>query len=74
MAASIHDNDLRRCCKEIMELHADPHSDLRKRYPRGMDSNDILVEIRELHGLDAFSLCSILDVHDEMTALYGDPR
>jgi len=31
----------------------------------------VLNEIRVKHGEDAFSLCSILDVCDEMTALYG---
>jgi len=72
MAATIHDNDLRRCCKEVMDLYAQSDS-MRNLYPDGMNSAAILTEIRAIHGEDAFSLCSILDVHDEMEALYGVP-
>ncbi len=55
-------------CAEVM---AD--RELQAQYPKGMDSGDILTEIRVKHGADAFALCTILDVHDEMTKLYGRP-
>jgi len=68
MAASIHDNPLRQACKEVME-----DREVRKRYPEGLDSADILREIRVKAGADVFPLVTILDVHDEMEALYGRP-
>lgn len=68
MPASIHDNDLRRACKEVMD---DP--EVTARYPEGLDSASILMEIRAKKGADAFPYADILDVHDEMTALYGRP-
>lgn len=39
-------------------------------YPNGLDGNDILAEIRFKHGDGAFPYVSILDVIDEMRALY----
>lgn len=41
------------------------------KYPNGLDASDVLTEIRAKHGDDAFALCSILDVCDEMAALFG---
>lgn len=66
MASSERTNDLREACKEVME-----DAEVRARYPKGLNSGDILGEIRKKKGDDAFPLVSILDVHDEMDALYG---
>jgi hypothetical protein len=41
-------------------------SEMRERYPVGIDSAGILTEIRRKFGKDAFPLISILDIHDEM--------
>lgn len=56
-------------CREVMD-----DSELRAKYPKGLNSADILNEIRAKHGDNAFPLCSILDVHDEMEKLYGKGR
>lgn len=63
-------NDLRRCCHEVMVEHSTPGSAVRQRHPEGLTAADVLDEIR-LKRPDAFPLCTWLDVHDEMTALYG---
>ena len=68
MGASIYDNDLRQACREVM---ADP--EVRSRYPEGMTSGEVLAEIRHKKGDDAFPYVDILDVHDELTAIYGKP-
>lgn len=57
---------LREACLEIMEDRV-----VRDKYPEGLMAKDILHEIRVKHGEDAFVYCSILDVCDEMKALYG---
>lgn len=57
---------LMEACREVM---ADPA--MRSRYPEGLMARDILGEIRAKHGDDAFALCSIIDVCDEMQKLYG---
>lgn len=59
---------LRDACQEVMADH-----EVMKKYPNGVSSADVLNEIRVKHGDDAFYLCTILDVHDEMEALYGKP-
>lgn len=60
---------LRDCCIEVMN-----DREVVSRYPNGLDGNDILAEIRVKHGPDAFPYVSILDVCDEMTAVYGRGR
>lgn len=57
---------LREACAEVMADDA-----VSERYPDGLMARDILGEIRAKHGPDAFALCSILDVCDEMVVLYG---
>lgn len=57
------------CCLEIME---DPN--MKSKYPEGLMAKDILNEIRVKHGENAFELCSILDVCDEMNKLYPKDR
>lgn len=52
-------------CAEVM---AD--REVLARYPEGLMARDILSEIRAKHGEDAFALCSILDVCDEMNRLF----
>lgn len=60
---------LREACAEVM---ADPA--VIARYPDGLDGNDVMTEIRRKHGQDAFALCSVIDVVDEMRALFGAGR
>lgn len=57
-------NDLRRCCGEVMD-----DAEVRGRYPNGLSAADILTEIR-VKRPGAFPLVSVLDVCDEMNALY----
>jgi hypothetical protein len=57
---------LSEACQEVvadLEIRAD--------YPEGLMAKDILFEIRVKHGPDAFPLVSIIDVCDEMEALYA---
>ena len=54
-------------CREVMNDKA-----VLAQYPKGLDGNDILHEIRQKHP-DAFPLCSVLDVVDEMNKFYGRP-
>ena len=61
-------NPLQTACLEII---TDPT--VTARYSDGMTAADILKEIR-LKSPDSFSLCSMLDVHDEMTDYYGKPE
>lgn len=61
---------LREACAEVM---SDKAVTAKYREQGGMTSADVLNEIRGKHGADAFGLCSILDVHDEMSALFGKP-
>lgn len=56
---------LSEACEEVML-----DTDVTKLYPDGLSGADILREIRRKHG-DAFELCTVLDVCDEMTKLYG---
>lgn len=58
---------LREACRAVYE-----NDEVRARYPDGMDSAMILGEIRRAHP-GSFPLVSILDIHDEMSALYGRP-
>lgn len=60
---------LMEACIEVMN-----DRQIALKYPQGMNSGDILTEIRAKHGDDAFAFCSILDVHDEMEKFYGKPR
>lgn len=53
-------------CREVM---SDP--EMKTKYPDGLDGFDIITEIRIKHGEDAFNLCSVLDVIDEMQKFYG---
>lgn len=41
------------------------------RYPKGLNSREILAEIRQKHGSDAFPLVSVIDVANEMRSFYG---
>ena len=68
-------SDFRDACHEVMVLHSTPDSEVRARHPKGMTARDVLDEVRLLKGADAFPLCTWLDAHDELTALYGEaPR
>lgn len=58
---------LREACAEVMDDAA-----IKAKYPDGLTSGDVLAEIRVKHP-GAYPLCSILDVHDELSALYGKP-
>lgn len=52
--------------REIMNDRAiDP------KYTKGMTPGEVLTEIRVKHGEDAFSLCTVIDVADELQAIYG---
>lgn len=53
-------------CREVM---AD--EEVLARYPDGLAPVDILDEIRKKHGPDAFALCTVIDVADEMRAFFG---
>ncbi len=46
----------------------------RFKYPEGMTAVDVLDEIRLKFGPDVFPLCTWLDVHDDITAMYGPGR
>jgi hypothetical protein len=48
------------------------HRDAAK-YPNGMNAGDILTEVRAKYGADAYPYCTIIDVCDEMDAMYGKP-
>lgn len=52
-------------CREVMN---DPI--VMAKYPRGINSAEMLAEIRVKHP-DAFPLVSVIDVADEMIAFYG---
>lgn len=56
-------------CRDIMS-----DKTVLARYPEGLDAAEILTEIRAKHGSDAFCLCSVLDIANEMTFFYGKPR
>ena len=56
-------------CREVM---SDP--EVTARYPDGLNSADVLTEIRGKHGADAFPLVSVIDVADEMRSFFGRPR
>lgn len=43
------------------------------RYPDGMNAGDVLTEIRRRWGANAFALCTVIDVADEMDAAFGQP-
>lgn len=60
---------LSNACGYIME---DPS--MRDKYPHGMTPAEVLTEIRLKFGYDAFELCTVIDVADELTNLYGRPR
>jgi hypothetical protein len=53
----------------VAEVMAD--DEVRSLYSKGLAAADVLHEIRVKHGKDAFALCSVLDVCDELEALYG---
>lgn len=67
-------SDFRDACHEVMVLHSTPESEVRARHPKGLTAIDVLDEVRLLKGADAFPLCTWLDAHDELTALYGAGR
>jgi hypothetical protein len=54
-------------CRSVMR---DDHGD---KYPDGLDSADVLAEIRAKFGADAFPLCTVIDVANEMRAFFGVP-
>jgi hypothetical protein len=54
-------------CREVMRDKA-----VTARYPRGLNAGDVLTEIRAKHA-DAFPLCTVIDVADEMRSFYGRP-
>lgn len=56
-------------CREVMRDEA-----VTARYPKGLNSADVLKEIRAKHGDDAFPLCTVIDVADEMRAFFGRGR
>ena len=56
-------------CREVMRDES-----VTARYPRGLNAADVLTEIRRKHGNDAFPLCTVLDVADEMRAFFGPGR
>lgn len=53
-------------CREVMR---DPS--IKAKYPEGLLSYDVLAEIRMRHGDDAFPLCTVIDVANEMRAFFG---
>lgn len=55
-------------CEAVM---VDPDVHARYRSAGGLTAADILIEIRNKFGQDAYPLVSILDVIDEMHKLYG---
>ena len=52
-------------CREVMADDA-----VLAKYPKGLDGNDVLDEIRVKHP-GAFPLVSVLDVVDEMRRFFG---
>lgn len=56
---------LLEACREVMQ-----DKSVTSKYPQGLDGNDVMTEIRIKHP-DAFPLCSIIDVVDEMRKIYG---
>lgn len=53
----------------VLEVFQDP--EIHKKYPNGMNSVDILHEIRQKYGQDAFPYCTVIDVADQMRETYG---
>lgn len=53
-------------CREVMS-----DREVTSKYLAGLDAADILTEIRNKHGRDAFALCTVIDVADEMRSFYG---
>jgi hypothetical protein len=56
-------------CREVI---GDP--EVTARYPAGLNASDLLREIRAKHGEDAFALCSVIDVANEMNRWLGYRR
>lgn len=59
---------LGEACRVVME-----DTEVTARYPKGLNGGDVLMEIRTRFGANAWPLVSVLDVIDELTALYGRP-
>lgn len=58
-------NPLREAVRAIMDDH-----DIQQDFPDGMSAVDVLTEMRERNP-DAFPLCTVIDVADELRAIYG---
>lgn len=56
----------------IREVMSDP--DIRVRYPEGLDSGEVLAEVRTRFGDDAFPYVTVIDVADDLRSFYGAPR
>lgn len=41
------------------------------RYPKGLNASEVLREIRVRHGEDAFKYCTVIDVADELKAIFS---
>lgn len=45
----------------------------KKNFPKGYSAGDVLTQIRAMYGSNAYPLVSVLDVHDSLRELYGEP-